>query len=176
MRVPKARSATCAMQPKADERTLISSGETGILRSMITTRRSKTKTTRSMKYRVARGLAEFGLIATAPFKRGETIVEYTGEVIDKREADRREAAGNRYIMCAASDVFIDGSKRKNVGRYLNHSCRPNAFIRDRNRRVFYVAKRAIQAGEEITVNYGKEYFDLFLKESGCRCGEEKHLA
>jgi uncharacterized protein len=26
-------------------------------------------------------------------------------------------------------------------------------------------------GEEITYDYGKDYFDLFIKDSGCRCAE-----
>jgi hypothetical protein len=33
----------------------------------------------------------------------------------------------------------------------------------------YRARKAIAPGEEITVDYGEEYFDRFLKKAGCRC-------
>ena len=31
------------------------------------------------------------------------------------------------------------------------------------------AIRAIAPGDEITNDYGKDYFDLFIKPKGCRC-------
>ena len=31
------------------------------------------------------------------------------------------------------------------------------------------AIKAIEAGEEITYDYGDEYFELFIKPNGCRC-------
>ncbi len=31
------------------------------------------------------------------------------------------------------------------------------------------AIKNIPAGEEITYDYGREYFDLFLKAKGCKC-------
>jgi hypothetical protein len=32
-----------------------------------------------------------------------------------------------------------------------------------------VALRDIAAGEEITLDYGEDYFELFFAPSGCRC-------
>ena len=64
---------------------------------------------------------------------------------------------------------IDGSPRWNLGRYANHSCRPNAEPVARKGRVMLVALRPIVPGEEITFDYGDEYFELFFKKSGCRC-------
>jgi uncharacterized protein len=29
--------------------------------------------------------------------------------------------------------------------------------------------RSISPGEEITYNYGKEYYDYFIRNGGCRC-------
>jgi hypothetical protein len=65
---------------------------------------------------------------------------------------------------------IDGSPRWNVARYINHSCRPNAkpVIR-KGRSIVFVAVRPIEPGEEITYDYGPEYFDYFLDNGGCRC-------
>jgi SET domain-containing protein len=64
---------------------------------------------------------------------------------------------------------IDGSKRWNVARYVNHSCRPNAEALERRRRIVYVARRRIKPEEEITVDYGKDYFEAFIGKKHCRC-------
>ncbi len=64
---------------------------------------------------------------------------------------------------------IDGSPRWNVARYMNHSCRPNAEPLVRRGRIVFFALRAIELGEEITYNYGREYFEYFIKDGGCRC-------
>ncbi len=52
---------------------------------------------------------------------------------------------------------------------MNHSCWPNAQPLVRKGRIVFVALRAISPGEEITYNYGKEYYDYFIRNGGCRC-------
>jgi len=65
---------------------------------------------------------------------------------------------------------IDGSRRWNKARYVNHSCRPNAEpIERRGPIIVYVARRRIKEGEEITVDYGKDYFEAFIGKSRCQC-------
>jgi uncharacterized protein len=64
---------------------------------------------------------------------------------------------------------IDGSSRGNLARYVNHSCRPNAEALLRKGTIVFVALRRLAVGEEITLDYGKDYFDLFIKNVGCRC-------
>ena len=64
---------------------------------------------------------------------------------------------------------IDGSSRRNLGRYINHACRPNCEAVLRKGQMVFVATRHIASGEEITLDYGKEYFDLFIAPLGCRC-------
>jgi SET domain-containing protein len=65
--------------------------------------------------------------------------------------------------------MIDGSPRSNIARYANHACRPNAEAVDEGRRIYLCAKKTIRPGEEITYNYGREYFDIFLADGRCRC-------
>jgi len=67
---------------------------------------------------------------------------------------------------------IDGSPRSNLARYINHSCRPNAeaFVTNR-RRVWIWSRRRIKPGEEITYDYGKEYFEGIIEPIGCRCSK-----
>jgi uncharacterized protein len=120
-------------------------------------------------FRVGRSVTGLGLFATAPFKKGEFVVRYTGRRIADAESKKREARGARYMFEINSHWAIDGSSRRNLARYVNHSCRPNVETAVRKHRVLYIARRRIKPDEEITVDYGKEYFDAYLKANGCRC-------
>ncbi len=121
-------------------------------------------------YRIGRSTTGLGLFATTPIQPGAFIVEYSGERIRTREAHAREkTAGARYMFEINSRWTVDGSARSNIGRYANHSCRPNAESAVSKGRVILRAISAIEPGEEITYDYGDEYFELFIKPNGCRC-------
>ena len=64
---------------------------------------------------------------------------------------------------------VDGSSRRNIARYANHSCRPNAESDVVRGKVILRAIKRIRPGEEITYDYSDEYFELFLRPVGCRC-------
>jgi len=119
-------------------------------------------------YRVGRSRTGLGLFATAPIERGAFIAEYTGKRITHAEAQRREARGARYMYEINGGWTVDGSSRDNIARYANHSCRPNAESAVVKGKVILRALKAIRPGEEITYDYGEEYFELFLK-ANCRC-------
>ena len=119
--------------------------------------------------RIGRSRTGLGLFAAKPFKKREYIVTYRGRRLRNAEADKLEARGSRYMFEINSRWTIDGSKRWNLARYVNHSCRPNAEAVERNRGIKYVARRRIKPDEEITVDYGKDYFDSFITKSRCRC-------
>ena len=117
---------------------------------------------------VKRSRAGLGLFATAPFKRGDFIVEYTGEHISHEESDRR---GGKYLFILDEKIVIDGKGRENIARYINHACKPNAEAEadEEEEKVRILAKRKILPGEEITYDYGKDYWDEYIKPFGCRC-------
>jgi uncharacterized protein len=120
--------------------------------------------------RIGRSATGLGLFATSAIARGAPIVSYRGPRIPTAEAHERERRfGAKYMFELNRTWTIDGSPRWNLGRYVNHSCRPNAEPVVKKGRVRLVALRAIAAGEEITFDYGDEYFALFFKKSGCRC-------
>jgi SET domain-containing protein len=126
---------------------------------------------KSPPYRVGRGRTGLGLFATAPITAGAFILEYRGRHITHAQAARREARGARYIFEINARWSIDGSTRRNIGRYANHSCRPNAESDLVGGKVILRAIRAIEAGEEITYDYGEEYVALFIAPRGCRCAK-----
>lgn len=124
----------------------------------------------SRLFRIGRSKTGLGLFAAAPIRKRQPIVEYSGPRIPTREAQAREKSrGSRYMFEIDRTWTIDGSVRSNIARYANHACRPNAEAYLSRGRIMLRAIRAIAPGEEITYDYGREYFDLFLKSSGCRC-------
>jgi uncharacterized protein len=122
------------------------------------------------KFRVGRSETGLGLFATKLIKKSAYIATYRGRRISSDQADTLEQRGSRYMFELNSRWVIDGSARYNVARYMNHSCRPNAepFIR-KGRKIVFKATRIITPGEEITYNYGRDYFNFFIKKKGCRC-------
>ena len=128
----------------------------------------KTSSKASRKpYRVGRSPTGLGLFATAPIEKGAFIVEYKGRRIANAQAKRLEARGSRYMYEINSRFTVDG----NMGRYANHSCRPNAESDVVKGKVILRARKKIKPGEEITYDYGREYFDIFLKPNGCKCAK-----
>jgi SET domain-containing protein len=124
---------------------------------------------RKKSFRIGRSRTGLGLFATEPIKKKDFIVEYKGRRLDNEEADKLEARGSRYLYEINSRWTIDGSGRKNLGRYANHSCRPNADSHQLKGKVFLRAIKSIKPGEEITWNYGRDYFLNVITPSGCKC-------
>jgi SET domain-containing protein len=121
-------------------------------------------------YRIARSRTGLGLFANKPFRKREYIVTYRGRLLANEEAERLETRGSRYMFEINSRWTIDGSSRSNVARYVNHSCRPNAeAIERRGPKIVYIARKRIKPDEEITVDYGKDYFAAFIGKSRCKC-------
>jgi hypothetical protein len=117
-------------------------------------------------YRIGRSRTGLGCFATREIQKNELIDYYRGQLITTEEAEKRE---NRYMFEVNSRWTIDGSNRRNLARYFNHSCRPNAEADVKGHKVIITARRKIQPGEEITYDYGKDYFDTFLRPVGCKC-------
>jgi uncharacterized protein len=124
----------------------------------------------SKPYRVGRSRTGLGLFAIKPIKKGTKIVRYFGPLLDCRKK-QDDAVENKYLFELNDRWTIDGSVRKNIARYINHSCRPNAEsdVKPRKRKIFIRAIRNIEAGEEINYDYGTDYFKAYLKPIGCKC-------
>jgi SET domain-containing protein len=121
------------------------------------------------QFRIGRSRTGLGLFATAPIEPRAFIVEYKGRRLTTAEADKLEARGSRYLYEINSRWTIDGSSRRNFGRYANHSCRPNAESHRINGKVILRAIKGIQPGDEITYHYGRDYFLNVITPRGCKC-------
>ena len=121
-------------------------------------------------YRVGRSPTGLGLFATKPIKKGSKIIRYFGPLLDSKKK-KDDAIENKYLFELNNRWTIDGSVRKNVARYINHACKPNAEsdVKPRKRKVFIRAIKNIEAGDEINYDYGTDYFKAYLKPIGCKC-------
>lgn len=116
--------------------------------------------------RVKRSSSGLGLFTDEPIKKNEFVIEYVGEVISSKEANEH---GGKYLFEISSRRTVDGSTRKNLARYINHSCKPNCEVYVHRGKILVFAKRTIRAGEELNYDYGKEYFNEHIRPYGCHC-------
>lgn len=115
-----------------------------------------------------------GLFAIEPIPKGEFIAEYTGVRIPTKEADLHKG---RYLFeIEGTNWTIDGEPSRSAAKYINHACEPNAEADVEDEHINIYAARNIDAGEEITIDYGKEYYDEFIKPHGCKCPARVHLS
>jgi SET domain-containing protein len=116
--------------------------------------------------KVKKSSAGLGLFATKEIPKGVCLIEYFGREISEEE---QYTSKSKYLFEINSKITIDGTARENIARYINHSCKPNSEVEIKKRKVFIFSKRKIIAGEEICYDYGKEYFNEYIKKVGCKC-------
>ena len=110
----------------------------------------------------------YGVFAAEDIPAGTRLGLLTGESITVAEARRRAQESRRLMLVELSPArAIDASRSQDAMRFTNHSCRPNARLVIRDGRIEFYARRAIAAGEEITVDYGETHHGGRLP---CRCG------
>jgi uncharacterized protein len=120
----------------------------------------------NFKLLVKRSRIGRGLFAGEKIPSGCCVIEYTGRPATK---EQMKANTGKYLFWTGRGTMIDGNIAGNKARFINHSCAPNCVIDIRNRRVFIFAKRSIKEGEELTYNYGFEYFEDHILPLGCKC-------
>jgi hypothetical protein len=98
--------------------------------------------------------------------------ELGGERINVREARRRARAVGESIKIVefGDGTALDATRTGGPFGYVNHSCEPNAFMRRHRGRVEFYALRPIEAGEEVTCDYGETHHNGRLP---CRCGSQR---
>jgi uncharacterized protein len=119
---------------------------------------------------VKRAASGLGVFANEAIAKRRFIIEYWGDLVTEDEADR---IGGKYLFEIGNGKTINGTTRKNTARYINHSCRPNCEIEIKGNKVFVYSRKAIKPGEELTYDYGKDYFNEYIGKH-CRCA--KHVA
>ncbi|KAG9456177.1 hypothetical protein H6P81_000685 [Aristolochia fimbriata] len=134
------------------------------------------------------GIHALGLYTSKFIARGAMVVEYVGEIVGPRVADKRELeyqSGKKlqyksacYFFRIDKEHIIDATRRGGIARFVNHSCLPNCvakIISVRNeKKVVFFAERDINPGEEITYDYHFNHEDegkkipCLCKSKNCR--------
>ena len=124
--------------------------------------------------KVKRGLAGLGLFAGEDIKRGELIIEYIGNILNKEEAEK--IITGQYLFEVNRNKTIDGSVRWNIARYCNHACEEagNTESEIKKGRVFIKAIKNIKEGDEIVYDYGEEFVNEHIAPYGCNCLAKEH--
>ena len=120
------------------------------------------------------------------FCTGEIVCEYAGEVISQTEAKLRAQMFPTdtflFIIHEASaafqrTTFIDARLKGNHARFINHSSEPNLVMLPVRVDIIVphlicFAKKDIQAGEELTVDYGQGEKNSALSSTRCLCSSQ----
>jgi len=127
------------------------------------------------------GIHGRGVFAVRRIRKGTRIVEYTGERISNKEADRRYddtrmKRHHTFLFTLDSKTVIDGAIDTGGGdaSYINHSCEPNCQAVITGKRIFIHALHSIEPGAELAYDYqyertGKNDAEL-EKFYVCKCG------
>jgi SET domain-containing protein len=126
------------------------------------------------------GVHGLGVFARRRIPAGTCIIEYRGERITWAQALRRAAVkdgpvSHTFFFTLNDDRIIDGGRRGNDARFINHSCQPNCeAIEHEDGRVYIYALVDIARGEELNYDYALVYDErrtpAVKRAFVCHCG------
>ena len=127
------------------------------------------------------GIHNTGVFAKRFIPKGTQIIEYVGEIISKKESEKRadivlknsnnhKETGGVYIFEINKKHDLDGNVPYNTARFINHSCNPNCESENIDDRIWITAIKDIKKGEELLYNYGYDVDNY--EEHPCLCGSK----
>lgn len=123
-----------------------------------------------------------GVFALRLIRKGARVVEYVGERISHREADRRHTSEDGWsphtmLFTVDTKTVIDATRHGNSARWINHSCIPNCEAVDDEGRIYVEAIRDIHPGEELTYDYNlvldEPHTPAAKNAHPCYCGAQR---
>ena len=123
-----------------------------------------------------------GAFAIRTIRKGTRIIEYLGQRVswrtaDKRYDDEKMSRHHTFLFTVDDKTVIDAAVGGNDARFLNHSCDPNCEAINDRKRIFIEAIKTIPAGTELVYDYQYERTDDHTVEDEkfyrCRCGSAK---
>ena len=110
---------------------------------------------------------EKGCLPALPSRPEKKLVSYSGKIITVAAARRMTKKMKRIAIVELDDKHaLSAVDTETPFKYINHSCRPNTYMRVIQKRVEFYALREIFPPEELTCNYGETHHDGQLK---CNC-------
>ena len=109
-----------------------------------------------------------GLFARVPIQAGEVLVVWGGTVYTRADLLAGKANLETIAVLDADLYLADPLDALLADEYpLNHSCDPNAWMRDA---ITLIARQSIVADEEVTADYALWLFEQEWKLDPCLCG------
>jgi SET domain-containing protein len=112
----------------------------------------------------------YGVYAKTRIPANRKVIEYTGERLNRRQAQQRSNNRLTYLFSVDNYWALDGAVGGSGAEIINHSCDPNLVSRIFKGHVIYMSLRSIQPGEELTVDYN---FSKNGDRTPCSCGSVK---
>lgn len=112
---------------------------------------------------------ELGVSTKRDYKKGEILFIVKGPV---------QPQPTKYSFAASLDQHIEPQREDGIsdfGHYLNHSCNPNVVVRPvgagtSNPHIEIIARRDIEAGQEIAFDYASLEYEVTIANAACECG------
>jgi SET domain-containing protein len=119
------------------------------------------------RLRIARSrIHRWGVYAEESIPSNRKVIEYTGEMVNRREAKRRGSGKLTYLFTVNAYWCKDGAVGGSGAEIINHSCDPNLRAVVLKGHILYMSRRGIRKGEELTVDYN---FDRDVETVRCLC-------
>ena len=114
----------------------------------------------------------WGVIALQRIPRGRYVIEYTGKLLNRRQVKARGEQEFCYDYQLDSRGYwtLDGAVGGSGAERVNHSCNPNLRVVFHGKRAYYMSRRPIKKGEELTVDYHFKWDPDDIKP--CNCGDK----
>ena len=112
-----------------------------------------------------------GIVALKAFRKGAVICEIEGKIVTADEVWRYweiDARLGENCFRYDADHYLDPDGE--IGQYANHSCRPNAGIVKKGRKLLLKAIESIAPGDEITHDYSTLLGADDVWQMRCNCG------
>ena len=109
-----------------------------------------------------------GLFAATAYQANQTIMKIAGRIVDAGILWERGGRFAANCIRFGPETYLDPGDAP--GRYVNHSCEPNAGICKTNNQLFLFAAKPIGAGTEITFDYSTTLGDDDIWTMRCKCG------
>lgn len=114
------------------------------------------------KLNVRRSKGDRGVFAVEEINKGAVILDFPGRAVPERKS-------GPWDLQTGKNSFIRAFSKSQIDNFLNHSCRPNAFIKQKGKEFYLIAMRRIKTGEEITFDYDTTDYDNWEFRFFCRC-------
>ena len=110
------------------------------------------------------GVKGMGAFAGERIKAGTWVGRYAGErLTDEQRLLRYKTEPGDYVYKISDDLFVDGQNSTHFSRYFNHAehrvfSNLDVTVDEDLERIDFFALRDIEAGEELTFDYGIDYW------------------